>query len=175
RDGNGNQGDGCVRWNLNAKTGRLTVGDLEGTLRKGRLELDDVDLWPLTVPGAGTRLHVNLEHRGFSGFCGLVLGCSTWHYTLVLNRDGAFVRTSSRLSTAGGSGTGVPFVAAGSYPPDEYGTYEVLGRGRIRLAYADGTVTVETIGIQRDARDRPDPEGEGLVLDDINFYPITDD
>ncbi|MGE4427787.1 MAG: hypothetical protein AB7G37_15160, partial [Solirubrobacteraceae bacterium] len=51
RDGNGNQGDGCVRWNLNAKTGRLTVGDLEGTLRKGRLELDVVDLWPLTVPG----------------------------------------------------------------------------------------------------------------------------
>jgi hypothetical protein len=71
----------------------------------------------------------------------------------------------------GGSGT--PFTAAWNAPPDQYGRYEILGGGRIKLSYADGRVVFKTIGIQR--RDgRADPSGEGLLLDDTNFYREDD-
>jgi hypothetical protein len=48
--------------------------------------------------------------------------------------------------------------------------YEVQSGGRIRLAFADGSVSVRTIGIGIGAGGRPDAAGEGLLLDDVNFY-----
>lgn len=63
---------------------------------------------------------MSLVNRGFSGFCGPIVGC-----------------------TSG---------------------------GRIRLSFADGSVSVRTIGIGIGKNGRPDAAGEGLLLDDVNFY-----
>jgi hypothetical protein len=38
------------------------------------------------------------------------------------------------------------------------------------VAFADGSVSVRTIGIAIGAGGRPDAVGEGLLLDDVNFY-----
>lgn len=43
--------------------------------------------------------------------------------------------------------------------------------GRIRLAYADGSVKVETFAIDTDDAGQPDPMGEGVLIGDDNFYP----
>jgi hypothetical protein len=55
-------------------------------------------------------------------------------------------------------------------PPDQHGTYEVRAGGRIRLAFADGSVSVRTIGIGLAKDGKTDPAGVGLLLDDVNFY-----
>jgi len=53
--------------------------------------------------------------------------------------DGQFVMTRSTLSTMGDPGFG-PYTAAGSWPPDQHGTYEIQAGGKIVMTYADGTV-----------------------------------
>jgi alpha-galactosidase-like protein len=165
-------GDGCRRYTYDRVSGALTVGDLTGTYKDGKLTLDEIEMRELTTPKPGTRYELKLDHRGFSGFCGLITGCTTWQETLGLLPDGQFVRTSRTVSTIGGSGT--PFVGLINYPPSERGTYEIQSRGRIRLAFADGTIRVETIGIQRNEQGKPDPVNTGLLLDDTNFYPEDD-
>ncbi|MGX6448243.1 hypothetical protein ACVU7I_09290, partial [Patulibacter sp. S7RM1-6] len=166
-------GNGCVRWSLDRRTGRLRVGTQKGTYRKGRLVLGDVRNG-LAVPRPGSRFRTALEHRGFEGTCGFVTGCTTWRYTLVLDADGRFLRTSSTIASGGGAGTIAPFAAIAGFPADQTGTYEVLDRGRIRLAYADGTTKTHTVGVETTAKGRADPVRSGLLLDDVNFYPATD-
>ncbi|MGD9694390.1 MAG: hypothetical protein AB7V42_01885 [Thermoleophilia bacterium] len=173
RDEKGNPTDGCVRYTYDARTGALTVGDLKGTYKGGKLTLDDVAMTRLGIPPAGARYQTDLEHRGFRGLCGLILGCTTWHYTLALNLSGEFVYAESSLSSLG-DGFTTPGVWAGRYPPNQTGTYRILPRGTLRLSFADGTVTDRTIGIDADKAGRRDPVTGGLLLDDTNFYPADD-
>lgn len=165
-------GDGCVRYTLNARNGAVTVGRRRGSFRSGKLTVAGDGFYPLVVPRAGARYGVELIHRGFRGLCGLILGCTTWSDNLVLRRDGRFVRSEFSMTTLGGVGT--PFVAGWSAPPDSYGTYKVLSRGRIRFSYADGSRRTHTIGIEVDRRGRPAAATEGLLLDDVNFYRDDD-
>ncbi|MBB4662325.1 hypothetical protein [Conexibacter arvalis] len=165
-------GDGCVRYALHPRTGALTVGGEKGWWRRGDLKVGEHDDYrELQVPRPGSRYAVELIHRGFSGFCGLITGCTTWTEWLTLRADGNFALSSMSIGTMGGSG--VPFTAGWSAQPDQYGRYEILSGARIRLAYADGSVVVKTIGIEL-RRGRPDPSREGLLLDDTNFYPEGD-
>lgn len=175
-DGEGRPtGEGCRPYTYDASTGALRVGDLTGTYKNGKLELDEVALHPLHIPKAGQRYNVSLIHRGFSGICGFITGCTTWFESLALNDRGEFVRGSSSMSSIGDAGSGSPpFVGVGVYPPDEAGTYEVLSKGRIRFSYLDGTVKVETIGVEVDAAGRPAPNAEGILIADTNFYPGRD-
>lgn len=165
-------GDGCRPYTYDAASGALKVGDLAGTYDLEKLTLDDVDFTELYIPTAGERYDAALTHRGFHGLCGLITGCTTSTKTFALNTLGEFVKTSYNISTLGGVGT--PFVGAGSFPPDEAGHYEILSGGRIQLRYLDGTVKVETIGVDRNTEGRPDPAGTGLVLGATNFYPEID-
>jgi hypothetical protein len=164
-DENGDPTDGCLRYSYDARTGRVTVGDQHGTYSDGNLTLGEDGYAPLQIPAPGARYDMQLVHRGFSGFCGLDVGCTTWTYYLTLRRDGQFALSSMTVSSMGGGGA--PFTAAWNAPPDQRGTYEAQGRGRIRLAFADGTVSVRTIGIEQ-------PAAKGLLLDDTNFYPDDD-
>lgn len=165
-------GDGCVRYAFDARTGALTVGGERGRWRRGDLKIgSDDDYRELQVPRAGSRYAVELVHRGFSGFCGFVTGCTTWTEWLTLRADGQFALASMTLGSLGGGGA--PFTAAWNAPPDKHGRYEVLAGGRIKLSYADGRVVFKTIGIEL-RRGKPDPSGEGLLLDDTNFYPDSD-
>ncbi|MFA4929565.1 MAG: CARDB domain-containing protein [Patulibacter sp.] len=161
-------GEGCRRYTLNAKTGTLRVGDLAGSYQGGQLTLDKVDMRRLTIPSARARYTVDLEHKGFSGFCGYSTGCTTFAEYLALSADGKFVRSSRLTGSVGG--VGAPFVWGSVFPADETGTYEILANGRIRFSYANGTVKVETIGIEQDRAGKPAAATEGLVIGDTNFY-----
>lgn len=172
-DEKGNATDGCIPYTYDPASGTVTLGTAAGTFKDGKLQITDEgdlqDYDRLVVPEAGARYGVELVHRGFRGMCGLILGCTTWENWLTLAADGQFIYSTSTLSTMGDPGIG-PFTAAGSYPPDEHGTYEVLAGGKIRLTFADGTVKEHTFAIQTDKAGTPDPGGEGVFLDEDNFY-----
>ena len=165
--------EGCVTYTYDAATGAVALGTAAGTFKDGKLQITDEgdlrDFTPLQIPPAGSRYTTNLVHRGFRGMCGLILGCTTWENWLQLLPDGQFVYSRSTTTTMGDPGVG-PFTAAGSYPPDEHGTYEVQAGGRIHLAYADGTTKDHTFAVALGASGQPDPTGEGVFLDEDNFY-----
>ena len=166
--------DGCRPYTYDPRTGALTVGALHGSFSGGGVRLGELEFGAeLSIPRAGARLDVDLGHSGFSGMCGLITGCTTWHYLLVLRVDGRFMRSNSATSTMG-DGTSTPFVWGSNMPPDKTGTYEILAGGAIRFRYLDGRVEAETIGIER-TRGRDDPSGKGLLLGDTNYYPDDDD
>jgi hypothetical protein len=162
--------DTCLTYTYDKASGTVTLGGEQGRFDRasGKLTLGSDEYTPLAIPKAGTRYDVSLVNRGFSGFCGLIVGCTTWTDYLTLRGDGQFALSSQSVSSMGGSG--VPFTYGWSAPPDQHGTYEVQAGGRIRLAFADGSVSVRTIGIGIGAGGKPDAAGVGLLLDDVNFY-----
>jgi hypothetical protein len=165
-------GDGCVRYSYDARTGRLDVGGVAGSYRGGRLTIgSDDDYRPLELPRAGSRYDVSLVHRNFQGYCGFLVGCTTWTEWLTLRADGNFALSSMTIGSMGGGGA--PFTSGWVAPPDQHGRYAIESRGRIRLTYADGRVVVKTIGVEY-RNGRPDPSGQGLLLDETNFYPDSD-
>lgn len=164
---------GCTPYTYDPATGAVTLGTAAGTFKDGKLQIADEgdlqDFTRLLIPEAGARYDVNLVHRGFQGMCGLILGCTTWQHWLRLMPDGQFVYSKSTTTTMGDPGMG-PFTAVGSYPPDEHGAYAVQPDGRIHLAYADGSTKDYTFAVQLNAAGQPDPGGEGVFLDEDNFY-----
>jgi hypothetical protein len=168
--------EGCRPFTYDEKSGALTVGGLTGSIdREGTIRLGELEFpYELSIPRTGTRLDVDLEHRGYSGMCGLIMGCTTWHYLIALRADGRFMRSNSATTTMG-DGTSTPFVWGSSMPPDKTGTYEILAGGAIRFSYLDGRVATETIGIERSREGREDPTGRGIVVGDTNYYPDDDD
>jgi hypothetical protein len=162
--------DQCVNYTYDKATGTVTLGGQQGHFDKatGKLTIGSDDYDPLAIPAPGTRYDVSLVNRGFSGLCGLIVGCTTWTDYLTLRGDGQFALSSQSLTSMGGSGT--PFTYGWSAPPDQHGTYEVQAGGRIKLAFANGSVSVRTIGIGIGKDGKPDAAGVGLLLDDVNFY-----
>jgi hypothetical protein len=163
-------GDGCMPYTLDPKTGAITIGtEHKGTYTGGKLTVDEKPFKELVIPKAGSRFQTQLEHRGFRGICGLILGCSTWHYTLALASDGGFVKAQSSLTTMG-DGFTTPFIAAGRYPPDQFGTYAIEADGSIVFTFANGSVERYAIGIEPDAAGNPDPVKKYLFLGEDNYY-----
>lgn len=162
--------EGRVKYRYDATTGSVQVGSLAGTLNSdGGLELDGETYFATSTPAAGTRLQAQQEFIGYSGLCGLITGCTTWHEHLMLNGNGEFVLSKESLTTAGGSGPGQTFIAAGSFPPDQHGTYAIEKGARIKLSFADGTVETKTIAIFLNKEGKPDPVYEGLLLGENYF------
>ncbi len=164
--------EGCLPYTYDEKTGALTVAGVVGTYKPGtRLVLDGNTYSALSVPAPGATFTVNeIRHFSFWGFCGLISGCSTTKQYLTLTPTGEFVLSRSTLTTIGDPGFG-PYTAAGSYPPDQHGTYAV-GAGTIHLAFADGSVRDEPFAIlTNDADLQPNLLGEGVMLGEDNFYP----
>jgi hypothetical protein len=162
--------EGCVTYTFDQKSGAVTIGDKAGTFKDGKLTIDGNDYTPLFIPEPGKRYTFNEQkHTSFSGFCGLITGCTTSQEYLTMTPDGQFVMTRSTLSTFGDPGFG-PYTAAGSWPPDQHGTYEVQAGGKIVMSYANGTVKTETFA--EDTKDgQPSPTGEGVFVGEDNFYP----
>jgi hypothetical protein len=94
----------------------------------------------------------------------LITGCSTWHEHRILTGSGAFVLSRESLTTLGGSGPGETFVAPGSYPPDQHGTYAVEKGARIKLSFADGSTKVMTFAYILNKEGKPDPTSVGVLL-----------
>lgn len=168
-DKNGQPTDeGCHPVSID-KAGNVKIGPLTGTWKNGELVIDEVKLTEAQIPKPGSRFEAGLEHRGFRGLCGLITGCTTWHYSLALTNAGTFVKANSSLSSFG-DGWSTPAIYAGSYPPDKYGTYQVLKDGLLELAFADGSIKRYPFAIlTKDGK--PDPVGEGVLVGDTNYYP----
>ncbi len=174
---------GCVRYSFNGRTGKVRIGGSVGTWRKGELKIEmkgrESD-WRIagnswfgsSLPKAGARFKVKLRNMGYYGLCGVTPYCTTWKENLVLMRNGKFGRQKSSLSTGGGGS--LPFVAISRLGPDERGRYQVLSRSRIRFRYADGKVKTQTIVVQLNKKNRPDPAREGLLIDDDWFFHDND-
>ena len=167
--------EGCLPYTYDEKTGAVTVAGVIGTYKPGgKLVLDGNDYSALAVQAPGAKLSTpELRHWSFQGFCGLISGCSTTKQYLTLGPDGAFILSRSTLTTIGDPGFG-PYTAAGSYPPDQHGTY-AIGAGTIHLAFADGSVRDEPFAVLTNDSDlQPNIAGEGVMLGEDNFYPDTD-
>ena len=181
-DEDGELQPGCLRYSFNERSGKLSIGKAKGSYRNGELKLKmDEDMWRIdgstwfnsAFAKPGSRLNVTLQNRGYYGACGISPSCTTWLELLTLDRNGKFGRTRSSLSTGGGGS--LPFIAIGSYPPEDRGSYRILSNGRIRFSYDNGEVSTETLVIQTNKRGKPDAAKEGVLLDDVWFYKDSDD
>ncbi|HVV91844.1 MAG TPA: hypothetical protein VHD15_00350, partial [Hyphomicrobiales bacterium] len=162
--------EGCVKYSYDPKSGSVQVGSLTGKISpEGGLEIDGETYFATSTPAAGTRLQVEQEFIGFSGLCGLIFGCTTWHEYLTLTSGGEFILSKESLTTAGGSGPGETFVAAGSYPPDQHGTYAIEKGARIKLSFADGSTQSKTFAIFLNKEGKPDPTYAGVLLGTTYF------
>ena len=169
--------EGCLKYAYDPKSGALQIESIgSGKIgADGKLEVGGKSYSPTSIPKPGTKLQVEQEYIGYVGLCGLITGCTTWHEHLMLNNGGEFVLSRESLSTLGGGGPGETFVAAGSFPPDQHGTYTIEPRGRIKLSFADGSVQTKTIAILLDSAGQPDPVNEGLLLDSTYFTFLPKD
>lgn len=172
---------GCLRYSYDRRTGRLQIGKVRGTYRRGNLKLKmDSDVWGTSgetwylglTAKPGTKFRTKLINRGYYGACGITPYCTTWAEYLQLTRDGRFGRQSSSLTTGGIPG--LSFIAISKLGPNERGRYRVLPGSRIRFSYASGKKVVETLIVQTNKRGRPDPVREGLLLNGTWFY-LEDD
>jgi len=180
-DEDGELQPGCLRYTYNPKSGKLSIGKAKGTFRGGNLKLKmDQDMWRIdgktwftsAFAKPGARFKLTLINRTYFGLCGITPYCTNSQDLVTLDRDGRFGRTASSLTTGGGGS--IPFIAIGSYPPEDRGTYTVLGNGRIRFSFDNGEVKTETLVIQTNKRGKPDAAGEGILLDDAYYYKEED-
>lgn len=155
----------CQRYSFDRRTGKVRIGSLRGKVTTEGLQLGKQRYSPLAVPRKGSRLNVSLTHQNYHGNCGI--SCVTWTERLLLDKGGRFVRTRLTIGSIGAPGVGTIGAAV---PPDQKGRYQVLGNGRIRFTYANGSRRVHTIGIEHDLRGRPNARVAGLVIGDVNFY-----
>ncbi len=164
----GAETEGCVKYTYDAGSGAVQLEKVgNGTLNgEGFLEIGEKSYSPTSTPAPGTTLQVEQEYVGYYGLCGPFSTCTTWHEYLTLTSSGEFILSRESLSTSEGAGT---FTAAGSYPPDQHGTYAIESGARIRLSFADGTSQTKTIAILLNKQGQPDPVGEGLLLDSSYF------
>lgn len=164
----GPDSEGCVKYTYDPSTGTVGLESIgSGKITGGgSLEIGGKTYSPTAIPAAGTTLQVQQEYAGFSGFCGPFSTCSTWHEYLTLTSSGEFALSRESLTTSDGPGS---FVATGSYPPDQHGSYAIEGGARIKLNFADGTSQTKTIAILLNKEGKPDPVNEGLLLDSSYF------
>jgi hypothetical protein len=161
-DGSKEGAEGCVKYTYDPTTGAVTIGSASGKLNPGgELEIDGQTYSATSVPPAGTRLQVEQEFIGYTGLCGPFSTCTTWHEYLTLTNSGEFILSRSSLTTSEGAGT---FVAAGSYPPDQHGTYAVEKGARIKLFFADGSTKTKTFAYFLNKEGKPDPAYAGILL-----------
>jgi hypothetical protein len=153
---------GCVKYSYDPTTGAVTIGSATGKLNPGgELEVDGETYSATSIPPAGTRLQVEQEYIGYYGLCGPFSTCTTWHEYLTLTNSGEFILSRSSLTTSEGAGT---FVAAGSYPADQHGTYAIEKGARIALTFADGSFQTKTFAYFLNKEGNPDPAYAGILL-----------
>jgi hypothetical protein len=172
-DGTKEGAEGCVKYSYDPTSGAVKIGSVTGKLNPGgELEVDGETYSATSIPPAGTRLQLEQEYVGYRGLCGTFAGCTTWHEHLILTSSGEFVLSKESLTTAAGSGPGETFVAAGSYPADQHGTYAVEGGARIKLSFADGSVQTKTFAYFLSKEGKPDPTYEGVLLG-IDYFTFA--
>jgi hypothetical protein len=168
-DEDGDSTDGCLPYTYDRRTRALKIDGQPATLSPDGAQLDvgEDTFWLTPIVPPGTKLAVSLKSIYVGGYWPYQVVTTYW---LEMRADGAFMLSRQTLGSWGLPGTpgSGNFV---SVPPDQRGTYAVLPGGKLRLAYADGTVEDRTIGIYRDPKTgSADPAVDGLWLDDDPFW-----
>lgn len=156
----------CRPYTFDPKTGALTIDGVAASLEGDKLKLNDRTHWELGRAAAGARWDIVLTYANSSGICPLYCYSRTEH--LQFQPDGNFVRSSVS------SGTGpVDWIAV---PDDSKGAYEVRADGTLRLAFADGTERIRTLGIYPADGPTPYPANPtaGVVLGSSGYFDIRD-
>lgn len=160
---------GCVRYTYSPRTGAVKVGRQKGTVTSKRLVLGSKSKAKLyqavSTPKKGTRFAVNLKHAGATD-CGYGFGktCYTYTWYLRMAKNGTFSEARRGLSSGG-----VHDWFLGS-SKDERGRYRVLSNGRVELRYDSGKRVIQTIAVFQDAREKPSPAFDGLLLNGTKYY-----
>lgn len=162
----------CKRYTYNARTGKVKVGgrqfkvNTEGLPFAASKKESPVRYYPTTLAKKNQRFNVSLMRNDFTGTCGI--WCNTWTEWLTMDKKGRFVL--SRVSYGSLGGPGGPGTVWGSVSPDHKGTYKVGKHGQVTLKFANGKTERHTLAIEHDARRKPNPGGQGLILGERNFY-----
>jgi len=157
----------CKRYSYNRKTGVAKIGKkkVKVTTYGYRYQAPGSRsryYEPVTFPRKGARLGTSLVNRDWHGYC--MLTCTTTTTFLTMDKKSRFVLSGYSIGSWPGLGS-----SWASIPPDKRGTYRIIGKGRIQLKYADGTVRRHRIGILHNALNRPSPT-TGVVLGATNYY-----
>jgi hypothetical protein len=150
-DEDGDPTPGCVPYNFDAKTRKLTLdgqpAQLDADLTSFALGEDEFDWSPLIK--AGTRFEAPMKSIIISGYWPYQSVTEKW---FTFSRDGHFALTSQSFGSFGIPGGIAPYTQWAAIPPDQRGSYEFTARGELKLVYADGKVDVRPVGIVRDAK-----------------------
>ncbi len=144
----------------------LTIDGKPAELDGRKIKFDGQTYFEFGAPPAGTRWAGTLTYSNSFGICPLYCTYSTEH--LQFNADGTFVRNSV---TSGSS----PVLDFAVVPPENKGTYEVGADKLLHMAFADGKVRVETIGVYLDDAGKPKSPMEGMILDGDGYFDISKD
>ncbi len=158
--------DVCKPYTYNARTNALVIDGERATLQDHRLTWQNQSHWELGREKAGARWNVVLTHSSATGLCPLYCSYFTEHLTFL--PDGTFTRSS----VASGTGPVVDWI---SVPNDRKGTYEVRANGTLRLAFADGTERIRTLGLFPDDGKYPANAAAGIVLGGDGYFDIRRD
>lgn len=156
----------CKTYTYDPKTNRLMIDGKAATLTGNKLEWDGQAYVELGRAKAGTRWDTVLTHSNSSGICPLYCNYYTEHLTF--RPDGTFMRSS----VASGTGPAVDWAVV---PDDQKGTYEIRADGTLRLAFANGTERIETVGLYpEDNGTYPANASAGAVLGGDGYFDIRD-
>ena len=157
--------DTCKPYAYDAATQQLTIDGKPATLEGRKLTLDGNPYFELGFPPAGTRWDTRLTYSNSSGICPLY--CNYYTENLTVMPDGNFIRDA----VASGSG---PIVDWAAVPPDSKGAYEIRADHTLRLAYADGTERIATVGLFLNDDGSLKAPGEGVILGGDGYFDIRD-
>lgn len=157
--------DTCKSYSYDAAKKQLTIDGQPAALEGRKLTLDGDAYLEFGYPPAGARWDTQVTYSNSSGIC--PLSCSYYTENLTFRPDGTFIRDA----VASGSG---PIVDWASIPPNSKGTYEVRADHTLRLAFADGSERIETIGLYLNDDGSLQAAGEGMVLGGDGYFDIRD-
>ncbi len=159
----------CKRYTYNAKTGVAKIGsqkftvNTEGFTYKAKKKDAKKSIFePITLPKKGAKYSFTLERDDWTGYC--LITCTATSERLHLSKNGKFVWQRSSVGSWTGIGSSWAIV-----PPDQRGTYKVIGTGRIEFRFSDGKKKQYTFGIMKDIRGKTATRA-GIVVGAKNFY-----
>jgi hypothetical protein len=155
----------CRPYTYDPATRALTIDGRPATIEGNTLTRDGQAHFLLGAATAGARWDTVLTYSNSTGLC--PLHCTYYTEHLTFRPDGTFIRG------AVASGTGS--VDYGVIPPDQKGVYEVRADRTLRLAFADGTERIATLGVfPDDAGGYPANPSAGIVLGGDGYFDIRD-
>ncbi len=159
----------CKRYTYNAKKGVAKIGAQKFTVTSEgfrftarKKDARKAHFEPVTLLAKGAKIAVTLERDDWTGYC--TITCTATSERISFAKNGRFVWQRSSVGNWSGIGSSWAVV-----PPDQRGTYRIVGTGRVELRYSNGKKKYYLIGAMRDVRGKTSLRA-GIVVGGKNFY-----